>query len=132
MACGIIPGNERFHLGDLYYRDNIQASETDSVVASLTDFGLLEGAVDAIKRSTKHKSTVHYWPGFSDILGLWSDWTPLEGSSINSVISPIGQRLHTMCEAYEVRVVWRWLLQEEEKTGTISSQRQWVFDSYNQ
>jgi hypothetical protein len=131
MACGIIPGNHRFHLWDLYHLDDVQASETDSVVAFLNDLRTGEGAIDAIKRSTSHKSTEHHWPAFSDILGLWSDWTPLKSSHVNSVISPIGQRLHTMCEAYEPRVVWRWLLQEQEKMGPISNHRQKVLDSYN-
>jgi hypothetical protein len=132
MACGILPGNKDFRLQDLYFRDQLQESITDSIVALLNGLGVVGGSLDAIRRSADHKSTWHHWPGFSDIMALWCDWVPLRGSSINSVISPIGQRLDTMCGAYEARVVWRWILQEQDKAGNISKTRKRVLELYNQ
>jgi hypothetical protein len=82
--------------------------------------------------SDEAPTTWLHWPGFSDILALWCDWMPLRASSINSVISPISQRLDTMCGAYEARVVWRWILQEQDNAGNISKTRKRVLELYNQ
>jgi hypothetical protein len=130
MACSIIPGNNRFLLPDLHLRDHIEESVTDSIVTILVGLGV-GGAIEAVKRSTEHKDMRHHWPGFSDIIAFWCDWVPLMGSSVNSVISPIAQHICTMCEAYEARVVWMWLLQEQEKSGVISSHRRKVLRLYD-
>ena len=124
MALGIIPGNGLFHTWDLRLRSDDNDPDTELIVQSILD--ILSGskhanlAVNAVRNSVKHQKLGHHWPAFVDILGLWSEWIPLHGSPINTVISPIGHRVFTMGEVYEARVVWRWLLREREKHGRLS------------
>ncbi|KAF1938264.1 hypothetical protein EJ02DRAFT_514653 [Clathrospora elynae] len=151
MACGIIPGNDKFGTWDLYLRTGMMDSDPGLISIALKDLQLddknvigafksiafndlqldIEKAISDFKKITQNSSTEDDWPAFSDILGLWSDWVPLNGSLINSVLSPIGHRVHTMSEAYEARVVWRWLLQEQENQGNISSLRRRVLRLYD-
>jgi hypothetical protein len=58
MACGIIPGNDDFHLQDLYLRDQLQESVTDSIVALLSGLSVGEGSIDAIRRSADHMASL--------------------------------------------------------------------------
>lgn len=133
MACGIIPGNLRLRTWDIRLRSH-EYDPDPALLAQCLD-GLQVGAAasEAIQQSVNHWNGGHHWPAFSDLLCLWSDWIPLEFSIINTVLSPLGHRVFTMGEAYETRVVWRWLLQQlVNKLSASSTQRRilHLYDSW--
>jgi hypothetical protein len=141
MAFDIITGNDRYITWDLKLRSQENDPDTELIILATEEIlkqrYLIQGskytktATEAIRKSTSHKDGIHYWPGFVDILGLWSQWIPLYESPINTVISPIGHLVHTMGTSYEARVVWKWILGEREKRGRISSVQQSILDFYN-
>ena len=90
-------------------------------------------ASDAVIASMKSQHTFHRLTGFTDVQGFWSDWLPLEGSCITTVISPMRTSLIPMVEAYEPAVVWRYLLQQKlsKDPNSLSHQQHIVLDHFN-
>ncbi|KAF2128561.1 hypothetical protein P153DRAFT_432186 [Dothidotthia symphoricarpi CBS 119687] len=128
MACGIIPGNELMHTYDIHVRSGDHDPDTKLIAKALGVMGVGNPAIDAISQSVHHANSGHHWPAFVDLLGMWSDWLPFPETPINSVLSPVGHRIYTMGEAYEARVVWRWILQEQEAPSVF---KQRVLQFYN-
>lgn len=75
--------------------------------------GIGYAAEEAIRASTKRSTTNQFWPAFVDLFCLWMDWMPVPGSPITKVHRPVAVRTFTMGEAYEARVVWRWILTQQ-------------------
>lgn len=138
MACGIIPGNKSssFETWDIPLRAERQDPSPDLILSALNRLDVGPDATAAILDSISHGNSGSHWPAFVDLLGMWSDWLPLDGSRITSVCSPIGHRIFTMMEVYEARVVWRWHLQQAYTRSPyfqspLSEQMQKVLEYYN-
>jgi hypothetical protein len=63
-----------------------------------------------------HPEVAQRLPGFADILGLWPGWLPIPGLPVNLVDNPFPFPLQTMGERHEARVVWMWVLKQQEPT----------------
>jgi hypothetical protein len=131
MACGIIPGNLRLRTWDIRLRGHEDDPDPALLVQCLDGMHIGAAAREVVLQSVNHWNGGHHWPAFTDVLNLWSDWVPLEFSAINTVISPLGHRVYTMGEAYETRVVWRWLLRQREDQQSLSSIQRRILRLYD-
>jgi hypothetical protein len=141
MAFGIIPGNWELGCYDLPLRTEQNDPDTELIIQATTKIleekDIIAGskhasaAIEAIRQSIDHANEVHHWPGFTDLMGLWSEWIPLDDSPINTVIGPMGHRVYTMGEVHESRVIWRWLLKEREKQGCLSTVQKSILEFYD-
>ena len=86
-------------------------------------------AIDVISASAS--DGIHRFPGFGDLIGLWSEWLPIYDCSVVSVIAPIKSPIIPMTSAYEAAVVWRHLLTQKKASGALSSQQRRVLDEYD-
>lgn len=135
MAFGIIPGNERLGTWDLRLRSGEEDPDTELIVRESRDMLTRvnmhpDATVDVLRKSVNHGNKGHWWPAFTDLIGLWSDWIPLNDSPINAVISPMGHRVFTMGEVYEARVVWRWIMMEQERNKSLSTVQSEILNFY--
>jgi hypothetical protein len=131
MACGIIPGNHNLGTWDIHLRSQDQDPDNNLIEHTLKiNMQVGTEALQAIFDSVHHTNGAHHWVAFTDVLGLWSDWVPMEQSAINAVISPIGSHITTICEAYESRVVWGWLLRERMARRPLSISQARVLNFY--
>jgi hypothetical protein len=122
LACGIIQGSSlgwmNIHISklpDLPLR-TANARFRDQLGPAFTDLWLTVATRDVLRASLSHPEVAQRLPGFADILGLWSDWLPIPGLSINRVDNPFPFPIRTMGETPEARVAWMWLLKQQEST----------------
>jgi hypothetical protein len=123
MACGII----EYYGSDLPLRTTHEHLK-DQLAPSFSTLGLTLATTDAIHASISHPEVAQRLPGFADILGLLSEWLPIPGLPINRVDNPFPFPIRTMGETPEARVVWMWLLKQQE--STLSDPKKRVLQFY--
>jgi hypothetical protein len=83
----------------------------------------------ALEASFSHQDPAHRLPAFTDILGLWCKWLPVETVSSNVIDNPFPFPLSTMGERHESRNVWK--LELDRRETTLSEPCKQVLRFYN-
>jgi hypothetical protein len=80
-----------------------------------------------------HSGPAHRLPAFTDIIGLFPRWLPIENSRINAVDNPFPFPLTTMGERPETRSIWRSVLKKQEATlSDVCKQVLQFYESWEQ
>jgi hypothetical protein len=82
----------------------------------------------ALEASLSHRDPAHRVPAFTDVMGLWCDWIPVEGFELK-IDNPFPFPLTTMGERPESRNVWRSELRKQE--SSLSDARKEVLRFYD-
>ncbi|KAH8632836.1 hypothetical protein IG631_11470 [Alternaria alternata] len=115
MTCGIIPAGPFVCRWDLQLT-NAQ-SPTDLELKQLfSTLEINEDAKVALEASLSHRDPARRLPGFTDVMGLWCDWIPLQNLPSNKIDNPFPFPLTTMGEIPESRHVWRSELRKQESS----------------
>lgn len=126
LACRILDP------GSLYLQLALRKDASDvmsGLSTALERLDVGEEAIEALRLSLDHRVHGQKHPGFADILGLCTDWAPLPQSHINIVDNPFPIPVVTMGDRPETRVVWRWILKQQE--STLSDQRKRILQIYD-
>lgn len=126
MACGILATGIT---GRQLRLRKAKLPLMEELAEALTFFEVDDAALKALKDSLSQQSLAHRLPGFTDIMGMWSDWIPVNGSCMNTVDNPFSIPVVTMGERAEARVVWRWLLKQRQ--SSLSDQLKRVLQIYD-
>ena len=126
MACGILPiiASEK----GLLLRDK-KAPEVPDLRHSLDIMGIHGDARIALETSIPCQDPAHRLPGFTDIIGLFCKWLPIDNIALNAVDNPFPFPLTTMGERPESRNVWRLLLKSQE--AQLSDPQRHLLKFYN-
>jgi hypothetical protein len=124
MACGIIPSSFAWSIPDLLIR-NARVPVEDQLVQAFSVFnGIANWDIRrALRAQLAHRHSAEKLRGFTDILGLWYDWLPMNGTHLNIVDNPFPFPVTSMGEIPESRAVWKLLLKRKEATLTDTQKR---------
>jgi hypothetical protein len=131
MAYGIISSGQvgfSFKHFDLHLR-HPQLPATLELSRAFTIMGIQGDAEVALRNSISHPVPAHRLPAFTDVIGLWCEWLPIQGIQTNVLDNPFPFPLTTMGERPESRNVWRSVLKEQE--ATLSDPRKQVLQFYD-
>lgn len=90
----------------LYLRD-MQTPGSANWRRAIWELNICSDGEKVLEASLSHQDPAHRLPAFTDILGLWCRWLPIDGLSTNVIDNPFPFPLTTMGERHESRNVWR-------------------------
>jgi hypothetical protein len=137
MACGILPGFKSVHLeNDIRYPAvedlPLRVGHLPVMTQLSRAFNILRldsFALNSLRDSLSHSSTLHVLPGLADLLGLWTEWIPLPSHFMDVVENPFPVQVTPMGMRFEARVVWRWILRSQ--TNARSHQMNRILEIYD-
>jgi hypothetical protein len=127
-AGGLEDLTSAFYFFELRLRDK-QLPEAVNLSRGPHSLRISSEAERALETSLSHQDPAHRLPAFTDILGLWCKWLPVETALKNVIDNPFPFPLSTMGERAESRNVWKSELERRE--ATLSEPCKQVLRFYN-